>query len=202
MAGARQARAAPQGRRLRLRHRRRHRGRRPHRHDDVDGAVAAHRRRGRAAAGARRRRRRPRPADGRRARARLRRRLVRLGLAEDGRERGHARDQGQDVRGRLGRRRAHAHRHRQAVPDAAQHASPTRGTSPARRRRCRRRCRRCSGGARAARASSASRAKEFLTYPVGQIVGDMREETSVRNVVHEMLLELLDSKERLDRLLA
>lgn len=46
------------------------------------------------------------------------------------------------------------------------------------------------------------RAKEFLTYPVGQIVGDMRAETSVRNVVHEMLLELLDSKERLDRLLA
>jgi hypothetical protein len=46
------------------------------------------------------------------------------------------------------------------------------------------------------------RAKDFLTYPVGQIVGDMRAETSVRNVVHEMLLELLDSKERLDRLLA
>jgi NAD(P)H-dependent flavin oxidoreductase YrpB (nitropropane dioxygenase family) len=45
------------------------------------------------------------------------------------------------------------------------------------------------------------RAKEFLTYPVGQIVGDMSSETSVRNVVHEMLLELLESKERLDRLL-
>lgn len=45
------------------------------------------------------------------------------------------------------------------------------------------------------------RAKEFLTYPVGQIVGDMTGETSVRNVVHEMLLELIESKERLDELL-
>ena len=45
------------------------------------------------------------------------------------------------------------------------------------------------------------RALDFLTYPVGQIVGDMHEETSVRQVVHEMLLELLESKERLDGLL-
>jgi len=45
------------------------------------------------------------------------------------------------------------------------------------------------------------RAKDFLTYPVGQIVGDMHAETSVREVVHEMLLELLESKERLDSLL-
>jgi len=45
------------------------------------------------------------------------------------------------------------------------------------------------------------RAKDFLTYPVGQIVGDMRAETSVRNVVHDMLVELLDAKERLDGLL-
>jgi len=45
------------------------------------------------------------------------------------------------------------------------------------------------------------RAKDFLTYPVGQIVGDIHAETSVREVVHEMLLELLESKERLDRLL-
>jgi NAD(P)H-dependent flavin oxidoreductase YrpB (nitropropane dioxygenase family) len=46
------------------------------------------------------------------------------------------------------------------------------------------------------------RARDFLTYPVGQIVGDMREETSVRQVVHDMLVELLESKERLDDLLA
>ena len=45
------------------------------------------------------------------------------------------------------------------------------------------------------------RAKDFLTYPVGQIVADMTEETSVRQVVHDMLHELLESKERLDRLL-
>ena len=45
------------------------------------------------------------------------------------------------------------------------------------------------------------RAEEFLTYPVGQIVADMREETSVRQVVHDMLGELAEAKERLDRLL-
>lgn len=43
------------------------------------------------------------------------------------------------------------------------------------------------------------RARDFLTYPVGQIVGDMKEETSVRNVVYDMLAELAESKERLDR---
>jgi NAD(P)H-dependent flavin oxidoreductase YrpB (nitropropane dioxygenase family) len=43
-----------------------------------------------------------------------------------------------------------------------------------------------------------ARAKEFLTHPVGQIVGDMTEETSVRQVVYDMLNELLESKERLD----
>jgi NAD(P)H-dependent flavin oxidoreductase YrpB (nitropropane dioxygenase family) len=45
------------------------------------------------------------------------------------------------------------------------------------------------------------RAKEFLTYPVGQIVADMREETSVRQVVQDMLGELAEAKDRLDRLL-
>ena len=45
------------------------------------------------------------------------------------------------------------------------------------------------------------RAKDFLTYPVGQIVGDMQAETSVRQVVHDMLNELIDTKERMDRLL-
>ncbi len=42
------------------------------------------------------------------------------------------------------------------------------------------------------------RAKEFLTYPVGQIVGDMTEETSVRQVVYEFMEELLEARERLD----
>lgn len=41
----------------------------------------------------------------------------------------------------------------------------------------------------------------ILTYPVGQIVADMREETSVRQVVQDMLGELAEAKERLDRLL-
>jgi NAD(P)H-dependent flavin oxidoreductase YrpB (nitropropane dioxygenase family) len=45
------------------------------------------------------------------------------------------------------------------------------------------------------------RAADFLTYPVGQIVGDMQAETSVRHVVHEMLLELVETKDRLDHLL-
>lgn len=45
------------------------------------------------------------------------------------------------------------------------------------------------------------RAKEFLTYPVGQIVGDMDAETSVRQVVHHMLAELAEAKERMDELL-
>jgi NAD(P)H-dependent flavin oxidoreductase YrpB (nitropropane dioxygenase family) len=42
---------------------------------------------------------------------------------------------------------------------------------------------------------------DFLTYPVGQLVGDMTEETSVRQVVHDMLNELVEAKERLDRIL-
>lgn len=45
------------------------------------------------------------------------------------------------------------------------------------------------------------RAKEFLTYPVGQIVGDMQAETSVREVVYELLHEMLDARERLDGML-
>ena len=45
------------------------------------------------------------------------------------------------------------------------------------------------------------RAKDFLTYPVGQIVGDMEEETSVREVVYDMLNEMLDARERLDVML-
>lgn len=41
----------------------------------------------------------------------------------------------------------------------------------------------------------------FLTYPVGQLVGDLNEETSVRELVHDMLLELVDTKARLDAML-
>ncbi len=46
------------------------------------------------------------------------------------------------------------------------------------------------------------RAKEFLTYPVGQIVGEMEAEISVREVVYELLNEMLESRERLDDLLS
>lgn len=45
------------------------------------------------------------------------------------------------------------------------------------------------------------RAKEFLTYPVGQVVGGMEEEISVREVVYELLNEMLDARERLDNML-
>lgn len=44
-------------------------------------------------------------------------------------------------------------------------------------------------------------AEDFLTYPVGQLVGDMNEETSVRQVVQDMLVELAEAKERLDNML-
>lgn len=45
------------------------------------------------------------------------------------------------------------------------------------------------------------RAEAFLTYPVGQIVADMSEETSVRQVVQDMLTELAEVKERMETLL-
>ncbi len=46
-----------------------------------------------------------------------------------------------------------------------------------------------------------ARRHDFLIYPVGQLVGDMKEETSVRNVVQEMIEELIESKEKLDRMI-
>ena len=46
------------------------------------------------------------------------------------------------------------------------------------------------------------RAKGFLTYPVGQIVGDMEEEISVKEVVYDLLNEVLDARERLDDIMA
>lgn len=42
-----------------------------------------------------------------------------------------------------------------------------------------------------------ARATEWMSYPVGQIVGDMAHETSVRQVVQSMLEEYLESVERL-----
>ena len=117
-----QARAAPQGCRLRLRHRRRHRGRRPHRRD---------RRRwcsGRASSTPSRRC----PCSGAGGVGRGRQMAAALALGCEGVWCGSIwlktvesevtpEIKAQDVRGRLGRRRADAHRHRQAVPDAAQH---------------------------------------------------------------------------------
>jgi NAD(P)H-dependent flavin oxidoreductase YrpB (nitropropane dioxygenase family) len=41
------------------------------------------------------------------------------------------------------------------------------------------------------------RAQDFLTYPVGQIVGDMTEQTTVKDVVYDMMTELLESQERM-----
>lgn len=36
------------------------------------------------------------------------------------------------------------------------------------------------------------RTREFLTYPVGQIFGDLSASTSVREIVYGMMQELLD----------
>ena len=40
--------------------------------------------------------------------------------------------------------------------------------------------------------------KDFLTYPVGQIVGDMSTESTVRQVIHDLLDEYVDSLERMN----
>lgn len=45
------------------------------------------------------------------------------------------------------------------------------------------------------------RDSRFLTYPVGQIVGDMRSETTCRQVVEDMLGEFIEATERLGELL-
>jgi len=44
-----------------------------------------------------------------------------------------------------------------------------------------------------------SRNKDFMTYYVGQIVGDMTAETSVRSVMYDMLKELSDTFDRLEQ---
>ena len=43
--------------------------------------------------------------------------------------------------------------------------------------------------------------KDLLTYYVGQIVGDMTAETSVRAVIYEMLNELSDSVDRFEKVM-
>jgi len=43
-----------------------------------------------------------------------------------------------------------------------------------------------------------AKVKDFLTYPVGQIVGDMTGETTVRQVIYELLDEFADAVERLN----
>lgn len=46
-----------------------------------------------------------------------------------------------------------------------------------------------------------SHRSDFALYPVGQLVGDMGEETSVRSIIMGMLDELVESKQRFDELL-
>lgn len=41
------------------------------------------------------------------------------------------------------------------------------------------------------------RAKDYLTYPVGQLVGDIHEQSSVKDVIYGMMNELLESHERI-----
>lgn len=45
-------------------------------------------------------------------------------------------------------------------------------------------------------------AADYMSYPVGQIVGDMRHETSVRQIVYDMLNEFIESTERLSALVS
>lgn len=49
---------------------------------------------------------------------------------------------------------------------------------------------------RAGRANS----NDFLSHPAGQVIGQIRSETSVRQTIHDMLSELADTIERLDGL--
>ena len=46
-----------------------------------------------------------------------------------------------------------------------------------------------------------ARVKDFLTYPVGQVVGDMHEERSCRQVIYDILNELVEATERLNGLI-
>jgi len=46
------------------------------------------------------------------------------------------------------------------------------------------------------------RKAEFLTYPVGQVVGNMSEPTAVKQVIYEIMNEFLETQERLGKVLA
>lgn len=46
-----------------------------------------------------------------------------------------------------------------------------------------------------------ARARDHVTYPVGQVVGQMREQLSVRRVIHDMLGELVETVDGLGKLL-
>ncbi|MEH6503873.1 MAG: nitronate monooxygenase [Cycloclasticus sp.] len=46
-----------------------------------------------------------------------------------------------------------------------------------------------------------AKAKDFLTYPVGQIVGEMKEEISVKETVYQLLNEMLEARERFENIL-
>ena len=45
-----------------------------------------------------------------------------------------------------------------------------------------------------------AQAKEWVYSPVGQIVGQMRAETTCREVIYNLLSEFVDAKERMDAL--
>ena len=75
------------------------------------------------------------------------------------------------------------------------------GTHPARHQHYQLRRKTICGGKKVRTRVERVRAKDFLTYPVGQILGDMNEETSVREVVYDLLNEMLEAKERLDAML-
>ena len=45
-----------------------------------------------------------------------------------------------------------------------------------------------------------ARDKRFLTYPVGQIVGDMKQETSCRQIMEDLMTEYLESIEQLTQI--
>jgi hypothetical protein len=45
-----------------------------------------------------------------------------------------------------------------------------------------------------------ARASDYMSYPVGQIVGDMNGETTVKEIVYGLLNEFLDAAERLHQL--
>ncbi|MBZ0324896.1 MAG: nitronate monooxygenase [Alphaproteobacteria bacterium] len=47
-----------------------------------------------------------------------------------------------------------------------------------------------------------AKAKEFMYYPVGQLVGDMTHETSCKQVIYDMMTEFVEATERMGAILA